>query len=311
MENVIIIGGGCAGLTAAIYTARANLSPLVIEGTQPGGQLTLTTSVENFPGFPHGIEGPDLTRRMHAQADRFGARFEYGVLEDFEAFDRIQRVKVDGTWRESRALIIASGASAKWPGLEQEEQLIGHGLTSCATCDGAFYKDVPVAVIGGGDSACEEALFLTRFCSTIYLVHRRDTLRASCIMAKRTLTHPKVQPVWNSTVQRYLLDASGMMRAICIRNTISGIQREFEVKCVFIAIGHTPNTAPFKSKLELDKAGYIVPKHGTQTSLPGVFAAGDVVDSIYRQAITAAGQGCSAAMDAERWLAARAVEGCA
>jgi thioredoxin reductase (NADPH) len=178
MENVIIVGSGCAGLTAAIYTARASLSPLVIEGTQPGGQLTLTTSVENFPGFPHGIEGPDLTQRMHAQADRFGARFEYGVLEDFEAFDRIQRVKVDGTWRESRALIIASGASARWLGLEREEQLIGHGLTSCATCDGAFYKDVPVAVIGGGDSACEEALFLTRFCSTIHLVHRRDTLRA-------------------------------------------------------------------------------------------------------------------------------------
>jgi len=303
MENVIIVGSGCAGLTAAIYTARANLSPLVIEGTQPGGQLTLTTSVENFPGFPHGIEGPDLTQRMRMQAGRFGARFEYGMLEDFEAFDQIQRVKIDGTWRESRALIIASGASAKWLDLEQERQLIGHGLTSCATCDGAFYKDAPVAVIGGGDSACEEALFLTRFCSIVHLVHRRETLRASHIMAKRTLAHPKIQPVWNSTVQRYLQDESGMMRAIRILNTTSGAQKELEVKCVFIAIGHTPNTAPFKNKLELDKAGYIVPKRGTQTSIPGVFAAGDVVDPTYRQAITAAGQGCSAAMDVERWLA--------
>ncbi|QQY09806.1 MAG: thioredoxin-disulfide reductase [Candidatus Xiphinematobacter sp.] len=304
MENVIIIGGGCAGLTAAIYTARANLSPLVIEGAQPGGQLTLTTSVENFPGFPHGIDGPDLTQRMRMQAGRFGARSEYGTLEDFEAVDQVQRVKIDGIWRESRALIIASGASAKWLDLEGEEQLIGHGLTSCATCDGAFYKGVPVAVIGGGDSACEEALFLTRFCSLIYLVHRRGTLRASRIMEERTLTHPKIQPVWNSTVQRYLPDESGAMRAICIRNTVSGSQKELEVKCVFIAIGHTPNTAPFQGKLELDNAGYIVPRRRTQTSLPGVFAAGDVVDPVYRQAITAAGQGCSAAIDAERWLTA-------
>lgn len=303
MENIIIVGSGCAGLTAAIYTARANLLPLVVEGDQPGGQLTLTTTVENFPGFPQGIEGLELTQLMRAQAGRFGARFEYGVLEDFEALNQSQRIKIDGMWRESRALIIASGASAKWLGLKQEKQLIGHGLTSCATCDGAFYKDVPVAVVGGGDSACEEALFLTRFASIVYLIHRRDTLRASHIMAKRALSHPKIQPMWNSVVQRYFVEKSGMIRAIGIHNTASKTCKSLRVKCVFVAIGHIPNTAPFVNKLELNTAGYIVLKRGTQqTSLPGVFAAGDVADPVYRQAITASGQGCSAAMDAERWL---------
>lgn len=308
MENVIIVGSGCAGLTAAIYTARANLSPLVVEGSQPGGQLTLTTSVENFPGFSHGIDGIELIQRMRTQAERFGTRFNDGVLEDFEPLKQIQRVKIDGVWRESRALIIASGASAKWLGLKQEKELIGYGLTSCATCDGAFYKDVPVAVVGGGDSACEEALFLTRFASIVYLVHRRDTLRASRIMAERALAHSKIQPVWNFAVQEYLLDASGTMRAIRLHSTISEASKELQVRCVFIAIGHTPNTTPFINKLELNTAGYILLKCGTQTSLPGVFAAGDVADPIYRQAVTAAGHGCAAAMDAERWLNSRGVE---
>lgn len=302
MENVIIVGTGCAGLTAAIYTARAHLSPLVLEGSQPGGQLTMTSAVENFPGFPAGIEGPDLILRMHEQAERFGARFEYGVLEEFEPAAGFQRVKIDGVWRETRSLIIASGASAKWLNLEGEKQLVGHGLTSCATCDGAFYKNVPVAVVGGGDTACEEALFLTRFASQVSLIHRRDTLRASTIMGERTLAHPKIQPIWNSTLQQYLPDPSGEMRAILLRDTVTGTTNELEVKCVFIAIGHVPNTAPFVGKLDLDAGGYIIPQRGTQTNLPGVFAAGDVSDPVYRQAITAAGQGCAAAMEAERWL---------
>ncbi len=302
MENVIIVGTGCAGLTAAIYAARASLSPLVLEGSQPGGQLTMTTAVENFPGFPEGIDGPDLILRMHEQAERFGARFEYGVVEDFEPAGQFHRLKVDGVWREARSLVIASGASAKWLDLEGEKQLVGHGLTSCATCDGAFYKDVPVAVVGGGDSACEEALFLTRFASRVYLIHRRDTLRASHIMTDRTLAHPKIEPIWNSTVQRYLPDESGEMRAVLIHNKTTNITSELEVKCVFVAIGHTPNTGPFVGKLDLDATGHVILRRGMQTSLPGVFAAGDVADPIYRQAVTAAGQGCAAAIEVERRL---------
>lgn len=304
MENVIIVGTGCAGLTAAIYAGRASLSPLVLEGSQPGGQLTMTTAVENFPGFPEGIDGPDLIIRMHDQAERFGTRFEYGVLEDFEPADGFQRLKIDGAWRETRALIIASGASAKWIGLEGEKQLVGHGLTSCATCDGAFYKDVPVAVVGGGDSACEEALFLTRFASKVYLIHRRDTLRASHIMADRTLAHPKIEPIWNTVVQQYLPDRSGEMQAVCLHNLQTEATSELEVKCVFVAIGHTPNTAPFVGKLDLDATGHIILRRGMQTNVPGVFAAGDVADPVYRQAITASGQGCAAAIEVERWLAA-------
>lgn len=299
----MIVGTGCAGLTAAVYTARANLSPLILEGSQPGGQLTVTTGVENFPGFPEGIEGPDLIARMHDQAERFGSRFEYGILEDFEPAGHFQRVKIDGVWRETRALIIASGASAKWLELEGEKELIGHGLTSCATCDGAFYKNVPVAVVGGGDSACEEALFLTRFASRVFLIHRRDTLRASRIMADRTLAHPKIQPIWNSVLQKYLPDESGEMRGVIVRDIMTEVTSEIEVKCIFVAIGHVPNTSPFVGKLELDSTGYIVLKSGTRTSLPGVFAAGDVADPLYRQAITAAGQGCAAAIEVERWLA--------
>lgn len=305
MENVIIIGTGCAGLTAAIYTARANLSPLVLEGRQPGGQLTTTTAVENFPGFPEGVDGPDLIMRMHQQAEKFGSRFEYGHVEDFEHAGTHTRLKIDGHWRETKALIIASGASPRYLGIEGEKHLIGHGLTSCATCDGAFYRNVPVCVVGGGDSAAEEATFLTRFASKVYLIHRRDTLRASKIMADRALDNPKIEPIWNSAITEYLTDDTGEVRAVKLQNLVSKESSELEVKCVFVAIGHEPNTAPFRGKLDTDENGYLIQTHGTHTNLPGVFAAGDVADHVYRQAITAAGEGCSAAIDAERWLAAQ------
>ena len=209
MENVIIVGTGCAGLTGAIYAARANLSPLVLEGRQPGGQLTTTTAVENYPGFPDGVDGPDLILRMHQQAEKFGARFEYGTVEDFEHVGTHSRIKVDGHWRDTKALIVASGASPRYLGLDREKELIGHGLTSCATCDGAFYRNVPVCVVGGGDSACEEAIFLTRFASRVYLIHRRNELRASKIMADRMLANPKIEPIWDTVITEYLKDDAG------------------------------------------------------------------------------------------------------
>jgi len=303
MENVIIVGTGCAGLTAGIYTARANLSPLILEGRQPGGQLTTTTAVENFPGFPEGVDGPELIVRMHQQAEKFGARFQYGTVEEFEHKGTHSRLKVDGEWIETKSLIIASGASPRYLGIDREKELIGHGLTSCATCDGAFYRNVPVCVVGGGDSACEEATFLTRFASKVYLIHRRDGLRASKIMADRALANPKIEPIWNSVITEYLTDDAGEVRAVKLFNNTSGKKSELEVKCVFVAIGHEPNTAPFRGKLATDENGYLVQAKGTHTNLQGVFAAGDVADHVYRQAITAAGQGCAAAIDAERWLA--------
>lgn len=303
MEQVVIVGTGCAGLTAAIYTSRANLSPLVLEGRQPGGQLTTTTEVENFPGFPEGIDGSELIMKMHAQAERFGARFQYGSIEEYEQANGVNRIKVDGQWIETKALIIASGASARWLGIDREKELVGHGLTSCATCDGAFYRNVPVCVVGGGDSACEEAGFLTRFASKVYLIHRRDGLRASKIMADRALANPKIEPIWNTAVEEYLTDENGEMRGVKIKNLVTGALSELEIKCVFVAIGHTPNTSPFLGKLSTDDEGYLTPKHGTEMNLPGVFVAGDVADREYRQAITAAGMGCAAAITAERWLA--------
>ena len=302
MENVIIVGTGCAGLTSAIYTARANLSPLVLEGRMPGGQLTTTTTVENFPGFPEGVDGVELIQRMHQQAEKFGARFQYGVVEEFEP-GAPNRIKVDGAWLETKALIIASGASPRYIGIEGESALIGHGLTSCATCDGAFYRNVPVCVVGGGDSACEEAGFLTRFASEVYLIHRRDTLRASKIMADRVLANPKIKPVWNSVVTAYITDDAGEVSGVRLRDTQDGSERDLDVKCVFAAIGHEPNTAAFRGALDTDENGYLLQANGTHTNLSGVFAAGDVADHVYRQAITAAGQGCAAAIDAERWLA--------
>ena len=303
MEKLIIIGTGCAGLTAAIYAARANLNPLVLEGREPGGQLTTTTLVENFPGFPEGIDGATLIMSMKSQAERFGARFAYSTVTDLEPKDGYVSVKIDETWTDTQTLIVASGASAKWLGLENEKKLIGHGLTSCATCDGAFYRNVPVCVIGGGDSAVEEDTFLTRFASKVYLIHRRSELRASKIMAERAFSNPKIEMIWDSLPVGYLTDAEGEMRAVKLKNSKTGDETELAVSCVFMAIGHHPNTKPFVGKLDMDEAGYLLRLNGTMTNVPGVFAAGDVADPVYRQAITAAGQGCAAALDAEKYLA--------
>ena len=250
MEKVIIAGSGCAGLTAAIYAARANLSPLVLEGGHPGGQLATTTLVENFPGFPMGIDGPQLIVNMHEQAEKFGARFSYAEVTDFESTNNHLRVKADDDWLETQAFIIASGASARYLGLENEEKLIGHGLTSCATCDGAFYRNVPVCVIGGGDSAAEEALFLTRFASKVYLIHRRDSLRASKIMADRVLAHEKIEPIWNTVVTKYVADEKGEMRAVQLRNVETKEERLLEVACVFVAIGHDPTQRRLPANLK-------------------------------------------------------------
>ncbi len=302
MEKVIIVGSGCAGLTAAIYAARANLSPLVLEGGQPGGQLSTTTLVENFPGFPEGIDGPQLVMNMHKQAENFGARFSYAETTGLELGDGHIRLQVDDEWLDTQALIIASGASARWLGLENEEKLIGHGLTSCATCDGAFYRNVPVCVVGGGDSAAEEALFLTRFASKVYLIHRRDKLRASPIMADRVLGCEKIEPIWNTAVVKYIPDEKGEMTAVGLRNVMTREENILPVACVFVAIGHDPNTKAFAGQLETDPDGYLIAKHLAESKHPGIFIAGDVADRIYRQAITAAGSGCAAAIEAEKYL---------
>jgi thioredoxin reductase (NADPH) len=304
MENVLIIGTGCAGYTAAIYAARANLRPLVLAGSQPGGQLTTTTAVENFPGFPDGIQGPDLMMQMMAQAQKFGARFQYEQVTALSRNgDHTFAVTSDAGAHQARAVIVATGASPRHLGLPNEQKLIGHGLTSCATCDGAFYRDVPVAVIGGGDSACEEATFLTRFASVVHLIHRRDSLRASKIMAGRALTNPKIRPVWNSAVTAYLTDDKGEMTRVRIENLDTRESGFLDVKCVFVAIGHVPNTAFLDGLIDLDENGYVVHRKGMMTSVEGLFAAGDVADHVWRQAVTAAGQGCAAAIEAERYLA--------
>ncbi len=308
MENVIIIGTGCAGWTAAVYTGRANLKPLVISGEQPGGQLTTTTEVENFPGFPEGIMGPELMMRMQQQAERFGTRVEYDLVSSVAKQDdgSILVKTTGGAEYLTHTVIIATGASPRWLHLDREKELVGHGLTSCATCDGAFYPDVPVVVVGGGDSACEEASFLTRFASKVYLVHRRDELRASKIMADRALANPKIEPVWNSELKEYLTDEKGDMRAVTVLNRITGEESELEVKCVFVAIGHDPNTGFLAgSGVALDEDSYVVQDgHSTHSNIPGIFSAGDVSDHVYRQAITAAGNGCQAALDAERYITA-------
>src|SRR5258707_13919895 len=291
IETVIIVGTGCAGLTAAIYAARANLSPLVLEGREPGGQLTTTTQVENFPGFQEGVDGPQLIRNMHRKAEKFGARFEYAEVDEFEPGTDYHRLKVDGEWLEAKSVIVASGASAKWLGLSNEKAMKGHGLTSCATCDGAFYRNVPVCVVGGGDTACEEAIFLTKFASQVYLIHRRDSFRASAILATRALNHPEITPIWNTAVTEYLPDDRDEMHGLKLKNLETEEESTLEVKCAFIAIGHTPNTAPFRSWLPTDKNGYLLKKDGSFTEIPGVFAAEDNFGSYYSKSVTAAGQG--------------------
>lgn len=303
-EKLIIIGTGPAGYTAAIYAARAGLSPLVFTGSQIGGQLTTTTEIENFPGFPEGIMGPELMFNMSQQAEKFGARYAYEDVVSLaqEACSGQFIVTTSGGAYKAQAVIIATGATARYPGLEGEKELIGHGLTACATCDGAFYRDVPVCVVGGGDSACEEASFLTRFASKVYLIHRRDQLRASVAMQERVLKNPKIEPVWNSTIAAYHT-TEGELSSITLRNTVSGEESPLEVKCVFMAIGHTPNSSFAGNLVERDAAGFICTVGtGTATKTPGLFAAGDVADPTYRQAISAAGAGCRAALDAERYL---------
>jgi thioredoxin reductase (NADPH) len=304
VRDVIILGSGCAGSTAAIYTARANLKPLVVIGHEPGGQLSLTTDVENFPGFPDGISGPDLVENMKRQAERFGAEFIYGSVMETNLSQRPFRVNIDGEWHDARTLIVASGASARWLGLPNEQKLIGHGVSSCATCDGAFYRDRKIMVIGGGDSAMEEATFLTRFGSEVALVHRRDQFRASKIMLERARSNPKIKFLLNTVVEDVYDQEKKLVTGVKLRNLATGKVWEQEVEGFFVAIGHIPNTKPFAGQLELDPDGYIVSKGGARTNVTGVFHAGDVQDRTYRQAITAAGTGCMAAIEAERFLEA-------
>ncbi|RPI56611.1 MAG: thioredoxin-disulfide reductase [Acidobacteria bacterium] len=301
-RNVIVIGSGPAGLTAAVYAARANLKPLLIEGLEAGGQLMMTTMVDNYPGFRDGIMGPDLMADMRAQAERFGTEFLQGHVTKVEANRCPIKVEVSDQVIYSESLIIATGASARLLGLPAERTLMGHGVSTCATCDGFFFKGKPIAVVGGGDSAMEEALFLTKFASKVTVVHRRDTLRASKIMQDKAFANPKIEFAWNSEVEDVLDVNKGVVTAIVLRDAVTGVRTELPVEGVFVAIGHTPNTQLFKGQLETDANGYIVTTHGTRTSIPGVFAAGDVQDHIYRQAITAAGSGCMAAIDAERYL---------
>ena len=307
MEQVVIIGSGCAGLTAALYTARANLRPLVFTGKHPGGLLTTTSVVENYPGFPEGIDGYELMVRMQKQAERFGARVRFGVVEAADLSRHPFVLTADGERVETETLIIASGASHKHLELESETKLENKGVTYCATCDGALpmFRNQPLVVVGGGDSACEEALYLTRFGSQVYLIHRRDKLRASKIMADRALTNAKIKPVWDSVVTEVLGVDHAKVTGVRVKNVKTNAESVIDAGGVFVAIGHIPNTQIFKGVIDMDEHGYIIPKRGTTTNVPGVFVAGDCADRVYRQAVTAAGLGCAAAIDAERYLAAR------
>ncbi len=302
MRNVVIMGSGCAGLTAAIYSARANLKPLVIRGVEAGGQLSLTTLVENYPGFPEGVQGPELINLMQKQATVFGAEFLEGDVARADLSGRPFVLEVGSERIETRTLIIASGASAKLLGLESERKLIGHGVSTCATCDGYFFRGKEVVVAGGGDTAAEEALFLTRFATQVNVIHRRDQLRASKIMQERLFRNDKVKFIWN-TVVRDILDVNrGEVTAVKLKNVKTGEEAVKPCDGVFIGIGHSPNTALFRGQLEMDELGYLKTLNGTKSSVAGVFAAGDVQDRVYRQAVTAAGSGCMAAMDAEKFL---------
>jgi thioredoxin reductase (NADPH) len=306
MEKVVIIGTGCAGLTAALYTARANLNPLVLTGTMPGGLLTTTSIVENFPGFPEGIDGYELMTRMQKQAERFGAKVKYGTVESVDVSQKPFTLMVDGEPVQTETLIIASGAGHKHLDVPGEHELEKKGVTYCATCDGALpmFRSQPLVVVGGGDSACEEATYLTRFGSTVYLIHRRDSLRASKIMAERTLAHEKIKPVWDSVVTEVLNQGEGKVTGVRVKNLKTNEERVLDCAGVFVAIGHVPNTQLFKGVIDMDEAGYIKPTRGSETKVPGVFVAGDCSDRVYRQAVTAAGMGCAAAIDAERYLSA-------
>ena len=301
MHKVVIIGSGCAGLTAAIYAARANLSPLVLEGHEPGGQLSLTTHVENFPGFPDGILGPELIENMRKQAQKFGAQFKAGSVSEVDLTNRPFKIKVGNEVYEAQSLIVAAGASARLLGLKGEKELIGRGLSTCATCDGYFFRGKPIAVVGGGDSAMEEANFLSRYASKVYLIHRRNDFRASKIMIDRAKANEKIEFVTPYVVEE-IFSPDGLVAGVILWQTQTGEKREIALDGVFVAIGHDPNSTAFHGKLEMDQNGYLIPRHGSLTSVPGVFIAGDVQDHRYRQAVTAAGSGCMAAIDAEKFL---------
>jgi thioredoxin reductase (NADPH) len=302
-RNVVIIGSGPAGLTAALYTARANLSPLLIEGLEAGGQLMLTTMVENWPGYRDGIMGPDLMAEMRAQAERFGTKIVQSHVERVDLSSRPFTLTLsDGVTMTTDALIVATGATARWLDIGSDRKLAGHGVSTCATCDGYFFRERPIAVVGGGDSALEEAMYLTRFATKVTVIHRRDTLRASKIMQDKALANEKIAWVWDSEVVAVNDVDKGEVTGLTVRNLKTGATQEIAVDGLFIAIGHTPNTTLFEGQLDLDEAGYIVTGDGTRTNVPGVFAAGDVQDHVYRQAVTAAGSGCMAAIDAERFL---------
>ncbi|MBM3837690.1 MAG: thioredoxin-disulfide reductase [Verrucomicrobia bacterium] len=305
MEKVVIVGTGCAGLTAALYTARANLSPLVFTGVMPGGLLTTTSIVENYPGFPEGIDGYELMTRMQKQAERFGARVQFGTVEAVDLSRRPFKLTVDGEALDAQTLIIASGASHRHLGLESESLLEKKGVTYCATCDGALpvFRNQPLVVVGGGDSACEEATYLTRFASVVYLVHRRDQLRASKIMAERTLSNANIKPVWDSVITEVFDVKLDKVTGVRLKNLKTNGESTLDCAGVFVAIGHVPNTQIYKGVLDMDENGYLITKRGTETNVPGVFVAGDCADHVYRQAVTAAGTGCGAAIDAERYLA--------
>ena len=302
LRNVVIIGSGPAGLTAALYSARANLKPLVIEGLEAGGQLMLTTLVENWPGHRDGIMGPELMSEMRAQAERFGAEIIRGHVTSIDIQNRPFKITTSDGEHLARTLIIATGASARLLGLPSERTLLGHGVSTCATCDGYFFRGRPIAVVGGGDTAMEEAIFLTRFASHVTVIHRRDTLRASKVMQDKAFANPKISFEWNAEVEEMTDVSKGEVNGVVIRSLVTGERKTIPVDGVFVAIGHTPNTSLLKGQLEMDANGYLITHSGTKTTIPGVFACGDVQDHVYRQAITAAGTGCMAAMDAEKYL---------